>query len=145
MIPSRQALDLLCGHWTLLSRLGATPKALVWDNESAVGQWRGGRPQLTEAMNGFRGTLGVKVIQCRPADPESKGLVERANGYGDVVSAWPHVSRLRPISTFSWRTGWGGRIGVSIGFWGVARSTVGTPTGPRCWPCHQSPRPSAGS
>jgi transposase len=25
--------------------------------------------------------LGVKVVQCRPADPESKGLVERANGY----------------------------------------------------------------
>jgi len=41
----------------------------------------GGRPQLTEAMNAFRGTLGIKVIQCRPADPEAKGLVERANGY----------------------------------------------------------------
>ncbi len=81
MIPSRQAPDLLAGHWALLSGLGAVPKALVWDNESAVGQWRGGRPQLTEAMNGFRGTLGVKVIQCRPADPEAKGLVERANGY----------------------------------------------------------------
>jgi transposase len=54
---------------------------LVWDNESAVGQWRAGRPQLTESMNAFRGTLGIKVIQCRPADPEAKGLVERANGY----------------------------------------------------------------
>ena len=32
-------------------------------------------------MNAFRGTLGIKVIQCRPADPEAKGLVERANGY----------------------------------------------------------------
>jgi transposase len=54
---------------------------LVWDNESAVGQWRAGRPQLTETMNGFRGSLGIRVIQCRPADPEAKGLVERANGY----------------------------------------------------------------
>jgi len=81
MIPSRQSPDLLVGHWTLISGWGRTPKALVWDNESAVGQWRGGRPQLTEAMNAFRGTLGIKVIQCRPADPESKGLVERANGY----------------------------------------------------------------
>ena len=53
----------------------------MWDNESAVGSWRGGRPVLTEAMNAFRGTLGIKVIQCRPADPEAKGLVERANGY----------------------------------------------------------------
>ncbi|MFG1678517.1 IS21 family transposase [Micromonospora sp. NPDC049282] len=81
MIPSRQSPDLLGGHWTLISGWDRTPKALVWDNESAVGQWRAGRPQLTEAMNAFRGTLGIKVIQCRPADPEAKGLVERANGY----------------------------------------------------------------
>jgi transposase len=81
MLPSRQSPDLLAGHWALISGWGRVPKALVWDNESAVGQWRGGRPQLTEAMNAFRGTLGIKVIQCRPGDPEAKGLVERANGY----------------------------------------------------------------
>jgi transposase len=81
MIPSRQTPDLLCGQWTLTSQLGAAPKTLVWDNESGIGQWRGGRPQLTTAMHAFRGTLGIRVLQCRPADPESKGLVERANGY----------------------------------------------------------------
>ncbi len=81
MLPSRQSPDLLAGHWALINGWGRVPKALVWDNESAVGQWRGGKPQLTEAMNAFRGTLGIKVIQCRPADPEAKGLVERANGY----------------------------------------------------------------
>jgi transposase len=32
-------------------------------------------------MSAFRGMLGIKVIQCRPGDPEAKGLVERANGY----------------------------------------------------------------
>lgn len=81
MIPSRQSPDLLAGHWALISGWGRVPRALVWDNESAVGQWRAGRPQLTEAMNAFRGTLGIKIVQCRPADPEAKGLVERANGY----------------------------------------------------------------
>ena len=81
MIPTRQAPDLLAGHWTLLTGLGAVPKALVWDNEAAVGSWRAGKPQLTETMNAFRGSLGIRVIQCRPADPEAKGLVERANGY----------------------------------------------------------------
>jgi transposase len=81
MLPSRQSPDLLCGHWELLSGWGRVPKALVWDNESAVGQWRAGKPALTEAMNAFRGTLGIKVVQCRPGDPEAKGLVERANGY----------------------------------------------------------------
>ncbi|MFD1079476.1 IS21 family transposase [Longispora fulva] len=81
MIPTRQSPDLLAGHWQLIAGLGAAPRALVWDNESAVGQWRAGQPQLTEAMNAFRGVLGIKVIQCRPRDPEAKGLVERANGY----------------------------------------------------------------
>jgi transposase len=81
MIASRQAPDLIAGHWLLLQRLGAVPKALVWDNESAVGSWRAGRPKLTEEFEAFRGMLGIRVIQCRPRDPESKGLVERANGY----------------------------------------------------------------
>lgn len=81
MLPSRQGPDLLAGHWALLSGWSAAPRALVWDNESAVGSWRGGRPQLTEAMTAFRGALGLRVIQCRPADPEAKGLVERANKY----------------------------------------------------------------
>jgi transposase len=81
LLPSRQAPDLLAGHWQLLGRLGAVPRALVWDNEAAVGSWRGGHPKLTEDFEGFRGTLGIRVIQCRPRDPEAKGLVERANGY----------------------------------------------------------------
>jgi transposase len=81
LLPSRQAPDLLAGHWQLLQRLGAVPRALVWDNEAAVGSWRAGRPKLTEEFEGFRGTLGIRVVQCRPGDPEAKGLVERANGY----------------------------------------------------------------
>lgn len=81
MIPTRQSPDLLAGHWKLICGWGRVPRTLVWDNESAVGQWRGGKPQLTEPMNAFRGSLGIKVVQCRPGDPEAKGLVERANGY----------------------------------------------------------------
>jgi len=81
LLPSRQAPDLLAGHWQLLQCLGRVPRALVWDNEAAVGSWRAGRPKLTDQFEGFRGTLGIRVVQCRPADPEAKGLVERANGY----------------------------------------------------------------
>lgn len=81
MLPSRQAPDLLAGHWTLLQRLGAVPRVLVWDNESAVGSWNAGRPRLTTEFAAFAGTLGIRVVQCRPGDPEAKGLVERANGY----------------------------------------------------------------
>ena len=81
MLPSRAAGDLFAGMWALLTVLGAVPKTLVWDNEGAIGQWKGGRPQLTAEANAFRGMLGVAIRQCKPADPEAKGLVERANGY----------------------------------------------------------------
>jgi transposase len=81
MIPSRRAPDLIAGHWLLLQRLGAVPRELVWDNESAVGSWRGGRPKLTAEFEALRGVLGISVRQCRPGDPEAKGLVERGNGY----------------------------------------------------------------
>jgi transposase len=53
----------------------------VWDNESAVGTWPAGRPQLRESFAAFAVTLGVGILQCRPKDPEAKGLVERVSGY----------------------------------------------------------------
>ena len=81
MICSRESADLILGQWEVLCQLGAVPKALVWDNEGAVGSWRRGRPQLTDAFNAFRGLLGCAVILNRPRDPESKGIVERANEY----------------------------------------------------------------
>ena len=81
LIPSRSAEDLFAGCWRLLAELGAVPRVLVWDGEGAVGRWRGGRSELTAACSGFRGTLAAKVLICRPADPEAKGLVERLHDY----------------------------------------------------------------
>ncbi|MCL3863041.1 IS21 family transposase [Actinotalea sp. K2] len=81
MVPTRQAEDLIAGHWALLQVMGAVPKELVWDNEPAVGSWRAGKPKLADQFEAFRGTLGISVHQCRPRDPEAKGLVERVNGY----------------------------------------------------------------
>ncbi len=81
LVPSRQAEDLFAGWWQLIAGLGAVPRALVWDGEGAVGRWRGGKAELTRDCQAFRGTLGVKVIVCKPADPEAKGLLERAHDY----------------------------------------------------------------
>jgi transposase len=81
LIPSRTAQDLLAGWWQLLAGLGAVPRVLVWDGEGAVGRWRGGRSELTTECQGFRGTLATRVLICRPADPEAKGLVERLHDY----------------------------------------------------------------
>ncbi|MCA1693390.1 MAG: IS21 family transposase [Actinobacteria bacterium] len=81
LLPTRTAADLFAGWWGHLVGLGAVPRVLVWDGEGAVGRWRGGRSELTTDCQGFRGTLGAKVIICRPADPEAKGLIERAHDY----------------------------------------------------------------
>lgn len=81
LIPTRRVEDLFAGWWRLLERLGAIPRVLVWDGEGAIGRWRGGRVELTAECQAFRGTLGVKVVVCRPADPEAKGIIERAHDY----------------------------------------------------------------
>jgi len=81
LIPSRSAEDLFAGWWTLLERLGRVPRVLVWDGEGAVGKWRPREPLLTEATHAFRGLLGVKIVICRPGDPEAKGLLERTHDH----------------------------------------------------------------
>lgn len=81
MIPTRQAEDLIAGHWDVLSGWGSVPRALVWEGESALSSRRGGKVKLGDEFEAFRGMLGVKVIICKPGDPEAKGLVERFNGY----------------------------------------------------------------
>jgi len=81
LIPSRGAEDLFAGWWRLLARLGAVPRTLVWDGEGAVGKYRRGASALTADAHAFRGVLGAKVLICKPADPEAKGLLERVHGY----------------------------------------------------------------
>ena len=77
MIPTRKTEDLLLGSWELIRRLGRVPRRLIWDNETGIG--RGGK--LAEGVAAFTGTLATRIVQLRPRDPESKGIVERRNGY----------------------------------------------------------------
>jgi transposase len=81
LVPSRRPADLYAGWWRLLQQLGAVPRVLVWDGEAAVGRWRARQPELTAACQGFRGVLGTKVLICKPADPEAKGIIERLHDY----------------------------------------------------------------
>ncbi len=78
MIPSRTTADLLAGMWALLSgQLGAVPRRLVWDNETGIGR----RNRLAAGVGEFTGALATKIHQLKAYDPESKGGVERVNGY----------------------------------------------------------------
>jgi transposase len=81
LIPSRKTEDLFAGWWQLIEALGAVPRVLVWDGEGAIGRWRAGKPELTAECQAFRGTLAARVLVCKPADPEAKGLIERAHDY----------------------------------------------------------------
>jgi hypothetical protein len=62
LVPSRTAEDLFAGWWQLLAELGGVPKALVWDQEGAVGKRRRRVTVLTEPAHAFRGVLGTKVV-----------------------------------------------------------------------------------
>ena len=81
LIPTRSAADLFAGWWQLIEKLQAVPRVLVWDGEGAIGRWRAGKVELTGECQAFRGTLGAKVLVCKPGDPEAKGLIERCHDY----------------------------------------------------------------
>lgn len=77
MLPSRRTGDLVAGMSLLLGQVGAVPRKVLWDNGAGIG--RGGK--LTAPVAQFAGTLGCPIKQTRPFDPETKGRVERSNGY----------------------------------------------------------------
>lgn len=77
MIPTRHTQDLLLAMWVLLQRLGRVPRRLIWDNESGIGRGK----RHAEGVGAFTGTLATTLVRLKPYDPESKGLVERRNGF----------------------------------------------------------------
>ena len=77
MIPTRHTVDLLLGMWMLLQMLGRVPRRLIWDNESGIGRGK----RHAEGVGAFTGTLATTLQRLKPYDPESKGIVERRNGF----------------------------------------------------------------
>jgi hypothetical protein len=101
MIPTRRTEDLLLGSWELIQVLGRVPRRLIWDNESCIG--RGGR--LADGVAAFCGTLATRIVQLRPRDPESKGIVERRNGFFET-SFMPGRRFASPGDFNAQFTGW---------------------------------------
>ena len=65
-----------------LLRLGGVPEAVVVDNDpSIVATGKGRRARLHDEIAALFGHLGARVIVLEPRRPESKGQVERTNGY----------------------------------------------------------------
>ena len=101
MIPTRKTEDLLLGTWELLQQLGRVPRRLIWDNEPGIG--RGQR--RAEGVTTFMGTLATKLVLLPPKDPESKGLVERRNGWFET-SFMPGRTFRSPGDFNDQFTGW---------------------------------------
>jgi hypothetical protein len=77
MIPTRRTEDLLLATWELLQLLGCVPRRLIWDNEPGIGRGK----RHAEGVVAFTGTLATTMLRLPPRDPESKGIVERRNGF----------------------------------------------------------------
>ena len=101
MIPTRKTEDLLLGSWELIKQLGRVPRRLIWDNEPGIGR---GQPRA-EGVASFMGTLATKLVLLPPRDPESKGVVERRNGWFET-SFMPGRSFSSPADFNTQFTDW---------------------------------------
>ena len=81
LIPTRRAEDLFAGWWRLIERVGCGAA------DAGLGRRGSDRPQprrpgrADRGLPGVPGVLGTKVIVLKPAEPEHKGIIERAHDY----------------------------------------------------------------
>jgi transposase len=74
--------DLLQAVLGCLQRLGGVPDAMVVDNDSSIVASGVGRGAILHPeVSALCGHLGMRLIVLDPGKPESKGQVERTNGY----------------------------------------------------------------
>jgi hypothetical protein len=118
MIPTRRTEDLLLGSWELIQQLGRVPRRLIWDNEPGIG--RG--PRRAEGVAAFAGTLATKIVLLPPKDPESKGVVERRNGWFET-SFMPARTFSSPADFTEQFNDWLGRANAR-----TVRTTAAAPT-----------------
>jgi hypothetical protein len=109
MIPTRKTEDLLLGSWELIQQLGRVPRRLIWDNEPGIG--RGQR--RAEGLTLFMGTLATKLVLLPPRDPESKGVVERRNGWFET-SFMPGRTFTSPADFNAQFTDWLSRANTRV-------------------------------
>ena len=79
---SQTTADALPALWGCLERLGGVPAKLVVDNDASLVVRRGrARPRPVDELAGLLGTLAMGLVVLPPRRPQSKGSVERTNGY----------------------------------------------------------------
>lgn len=92
--PSKTMADFLPAALGCFRRLGGVPEAMVVDNDSSIVATGVGRKAvLHPEVAALCGHLGLRLIVLDPGKPESKGQVERTNGYLETS--------FLPLRTFS--------------------------------------------
>jgi hypothetical protein len=95
---------------------------------------------LTEAAHAFRGVLGAGIVLVGPADPEAKGLVERAKGYLET-SFLPGRTFTSPADFNTQLNQWLGWSTIGSVACSAAPQSIGSRlTVPRCCGCRRSRR-----
>ena len=61
-----------------MKQLGSVPRVVTWDSEVAIGWRQGETEEITSEYTEFCRSLGTRVTIGRPADPETRGLIERS-------------------------------------------------------------------
>jgi hypothetical protein len=62
MIPSREAPDILLGHYACLVDLGGIPRKGIYDNEAAIGRKRRYGTVFTQEFLALKGALGMGAV-----------------------------------------------------------------------------------
>lgn len=109
MIPTRTTADLLLGMWLLIQQLGRVPRRLIWDNETGIGRGK----RHAEGVAAFAGTLATTLHRLKPYDPESKGVVERRNGFFET-SFMPGRQFVSPADFNAQFTDWLGKANTRV-------------------------------
>lgn len=79
---SKTLADLRPAFVGCFTRLGGVPEAVVVDNDSSiVASGKGRTARVHDEVAALFGHLGAKLVVLEPGRPESKGQVERTNGY----------------------------------------------------------------
>ncbi|MET9888423.1 hypothetical protein ABZZ20_35970 [Streptomyces sp. NPDC006430] len=120
MLPSRRTGDLIDGHWWLLTKWGAVPKTLVWDNEAGIGR---GRP--TSEFAAFAGLLATKIYL--PARARTRGAWLLTPARRTACTALRPMSRspLIGLTRTVLPQGWGAHPRAVRGFMPQGRNDLG--------------------
>jgi len=79
---SQTTADAVPALWGCLTRLGGVPGKLVVDNDASLVVRHGrARPRPVDELAALLGSLSMGCIVLPPGAPQSKGGVERSNGY----------------------------------------------------------------